>query len=294
VSLPSGAGVVLNADDFALTDGVSTAIEELALQGRLSATSALVNMPGWPGQAQRLAKLRTDIAIGLHFNLTLGHPCGPLPTLAPSGQLPPVGALIKAAVLGRISAGEIEAELTRQIERFTDSVGHAPDFIDGHQHVHALPGVRSAVIRALQAAFPDSGRRPLVRDPFDHPMRILERKSGAAKHMALATLAMGFGLSLRAAGFMCNDSFAGVSAFDRAVPYERELDSFFLARGSCHIVMCHPGHPSPELAALDPVVERREDEFRCLTSVGDLPAAIWHPNRSSGAPNWPAMTKAVA
>jgi hypothetical protein len=40
--------------------------------------------------------------------------------------------------------------------------------------------------------------------------------------------------------------------------------SFHAAPGPAHLVMCHPGHVDAELAALDPVVGRREDELRAL------------------------------
>ena len=39
--------VILCADDFGLADGVSQGIVELAQMGRLSATGAMTNMPGW-------------------------------------------------------------------------------------------------------------------------------------------------------------------------------------------------------------------------------------------------------
>ena len=39
--------VILCADDFGLADGVSRGIVELAWKGRLSATGAMTNMPGW-------------------------------------------------------------------------------------------------------------------------------------------------------------------------------------------------------------------------------------------------------
>lgn len=288
MTLPAGANVILTADDFGMTEGVSRGIEELAIARRLSATGGMVTFAHWPEHGARLAALRPHLAIGLHFNLTLGRPCGLMPTLAPEGVLPPVGTLIKSAVLGRIPAGEIEAEFLRQVARFEEAVGNPPDFVDGHQHVHALPGIRGAVLSGLAQAF--AGRaKPFVRDPFDHPVRILERKSGGRKHMALATLAIGFGLALKNAGLSCNDGFAGVSAFDRASDYRRELASFFMARGRCHLVMCHPGHPSPELAALDPVVDRREDEFQALMQEPSLTDAIWHPTRSAAGLDWPAQ-----
>ena len=43
------------------------------------------------------------------------------------------------------------AEIAAQWQRFVTVMGRAPDFIDGHQHVHILPQVRHALIEYLAA-----------------------------------------------------------------------------------------------------------------------------------------------
>jgi chitin disaccharide deacetylase len=162
---PIGANVILCADDFALSDGVSRGIEELALARRLSATSAIVTLPDWERHAAVLARLRAYLAIGLHVNLTLGTPLGAMPRLAREDELPGIGALVRESLTGGIRIGEVAAEIERQLDRFTAGTGFPPDFIDGHQHVHALPRVRRALLEVVSARF--SGPRPLIRDPAD-------------------------------------------------------------------------------------------------------------------------------
>ena len=85
--------VVLCADDFGLTDGISDAIEQLAELGHLSATSAIVTEPTWPSQGRRLSRLRDRIAVGLHVNFTLGAPLGAMQKLAARGRLPNIADL---------------------------------------------------------------------------------------------------------------------------------------------------------------------------------------------------------
>ena len=51
----SGRMLILCADDYALTEGVSRAIGELAAARRLSATSVMVTTPHWPAAAPRCA-----------------------------------------------------------------------------------------------------------------------------------------------------------------------------------------------------------------------------------------------
>lgn len=270
----AGANVILCADDFAMSDGVSRGIEELALARRLSATSAFVTLPGWDEQGKRLAGLRSYVATGLHLNLTLGAPLAPSPGLAPDGELAPVTNLIRKCLTAAIRVGEIGAEIDRQLTRFEEATGFPPDFIDGHQHVHALPRVRRALLEVVAARYPHS--RPLLRDPGDRPAAILKRQTAPHKALAIHALARGFGRRARAAGFPTNHGFAGASAFDLDSPFQEELACFFTARGPRHLVMCHPGYPDAALAELDTVVERRHQELDAIFAARRLDEAIWH------------------
>jgi hypothetical protein len=269
-----GANVILCADDFGMTEGVSRGIEELALARRLSATSALVNLPAWKTLAPRLNELRPYLATGLHLNLTLGPPTGPMPGLAPDGELPEHMALVRKCLTAAVSVDEIAAEIARQLTAFEEGTGFPPDFVDGHQHVHSLPRVRRALLEVLKDRYP--GLRPLVRDPEDRPARILRRLAVPHKALAINMLSLGFGGELRGAGFVTNHGFSGVSAFDLDSSYEDELCRFFSHRGPRHLVMCHPGYPDAELAELDPVVERRHQELDAIFAVDRLDEAIWH------------------
>ena len=106
----SKRSVVLCADDFGLADGVSRGIAELAEMGRLSATGAMTNMPGWRRAAPSLKSLRDRIAVGLHLNLTTGSPLSPMPGLAPSGMFPPLKDLLPKALKRQLPAAEITEE----------------------------------------------------------------------------------------------------------------------------------------------------------------------------------------
>lgn len=262
-----------------MTDGVSAGIEELIDAGRLSATSALVTTGYWPSHSRRLLHWRPRAAIGLHFNLTLGEPLGPMPHLAPSGTFPSLQVLLRSAFLGRVDEAEIAAELSRQLDRFEDELGHPPDIVDGHQHVHALPQVRRAVIRVLEHRYP--GAKPMLRDPADSPVAIAARGAAVPKALGLAALSAGFGARARALGFTTNKGFSGVSPFDERVPYARELERFLTRPGPLHLIMCHPGYPDDELARLDSLVSRRRTELETLRTDPDLPTRIRRPLRNS-------------
>jgi predicted glycoside hydrolase/deacetylase ChbG (UPF0249 family) len=268
----------LCADDFALTEGICDAIERLAEIGHLSATSALVTGENWRRHGARLAGLSEHLAIGLHLNFTWGAPLAAMDRLAPRGRFPSIGELCRRALCGGIDIDEIAAETARQIARFAEIVGRPPDLLDGHQHAHALPGIRRGVITAVEEYFPAGG--VLVRDPADSMRDIVQRGVAPAKALTIAFLSRGFGAACRSHRIRTNVGFAGVSSFNPAVPYTNELRCFFLAPGPRHLVMCHPGFLDAELAALDRSATRREEEFNALHDACWLKERIWAPLRA--------------
>lgn len=256
--------VVLCADDYGLTDGVSRGIAELAEAGRLSATGAMTNMPGWVRNAPALDSLRGRIAIGLHLNLTTGSPLGSMPGLAPGGAFPSLKDLLARAMTGRLPVDEVGQEIARQIEAFEDVHGTMPDFVDGHQHVHVLPGVRQVLIRHMAAR--GYGGRVWLRDPSETLRAVMGRPVGRGKALVVGVLARGFAGSAHAAGFATNEGFSGFAPFDLSVPPARIFESALSHLGRKPLVMCHPGYADDELRSLDPAVESRPAELGYLMS----------------------------
>jgi predicted glycoside hydrolase/deacetylase ChbG (UPF0249 family) len=281
--------IILCADDYAMTEGISRAIGELAAAQRLSATSVMVNSTHWPAAAPRLRAHRGHLSIGLHLNLTLGTPVGPMPRLTPAGTFPGPRGLVLRAFLGLLEGGEIRAEIERQLDRFEAGLQFPPDHIDAHQHIHVLPWVRGALLQAVQRRYPT--RPPLLRDPADGLAAIAARRMAVPKAMSISALALGFARAARRRGLPVNDGFAGFSDFDETVPYADELHGALLQPGRRHLVMCHPGHPDVELACLDPVVARRRMEYDAIMRDPDLPQRIWRPSRSADGPalDWPQL-----
>lgn len=281
---------ILNADDYAMTGGVSDAIEDLARAGRLSATSVMTNMPVWPERAARLRELRPRIATGLHLNLTVGHASTPSATLAPKGTFPALPQLILAAVSRRLDLGEVRQEIAHQLDLFEHHLGFPPDHIDGHQHVHTLPGVRSVLIEEIARRYPT--RLPLFRLPTNSATSLATRLGTGLKATVVATLSAGTARDLARASIPHNARFSGFSSFeigaDYAVEIDRELRRAEPAPGETSIVMCHPGFPDDTLAGLDPITTRRRQEFEALMAMTDLPQRIWHPERPTdgGAIDW--------
>jgi predicted glycoside hydrolase/deacetylase ChbG (UPF0249 family) len=256
--------ITLCADDYGLSYGVSAGILEALRAGRLSATSALTNGPRWPALGRDLARGEFDADVGLHFNLTLGAPLAAMPEFAPKGAFPPVSEVIRLSMRNKLPMDEIRAEIDRQLDRFEAVMLRPPDFVDGHQHVQALPHIRGALLDALKQRRLQG--KCWLRDSGDSLHRILLRGGQVRKALVVRGLASGFRRAARRAGFVVNDGFAGFSDFNPGHDYAAQFETYLRARGRCHLIMCHPGHVDEDLRAQDPVTVTREQELAFLLS----------------------------
>jgi predicted glycoside hydrolase/deacetylase ChbG (UPF0249 family) len=264
----TGQPLVLCADDFALAPGVDEAIVRLAEAGRLSAISCMAVMADWPHAARRLEVLQDRCDIGLHLTLTDQPPLGPMPQLAPGGMLPALSKLFAAAFAGRLTRGEaaaeVKAEVVRQWDAFVQARGRLPDFVDGHQHVHLLPGIRSAVLDQVIRC--PVGERPWLRSCWESPARVLARRIASGKALLLATLSLPLRRAALAGRLATNTSFRGVHGFAANADYAAMFRQFLKGRSRRPLIMCHPGLVDDRLRAVDTVVEPRQDEYAYFSS----------------------------
>lgn len=258
----------LCADDFALSPSVSRGILEALAAGRLSATSVMTTRPSWPEAARALAKFKARADIGLHLNLTLGSPLSAMPKFAPSGHLPGIHHVLKAAQKSALPEAEIREEISRQLDSFSDHFGAAPDFVDGHQHVQILPQIRYWLFESLEKR--GFAGKTWLRNSGDSPLRILRRGVELKKALAIAWLARGFAREAAARGFSTNSGFSGFSGFDPSRDYGADFAAYLRAPGGRHLIMCHPGYCDEELVSADPVTLTRERELNFLLSPAFL------------------------
>jgi predicted glycoside hydrolase/deacetylase ChbG (UPF0249 family) len=254
---------ILCADDYGLSPAVSSGILEAFAAGRLSATSAMTNRPDWPRAARELSAFAGKSWLGVHLNLTLGAPLSPMPGFAPGGALPTIGRIARARVAD-LPGSEIAGEIAHQLDAFSQAMGRAPDFVDGHQHVQVLAGIRPHLFEQLSRL--DLPGSFWLRDSSDTQPRILRRRIQILKARMIAWLGRDFAAEARTGGFEVNDGFAGFSAFDARADYARAFDRYLVAPGGRHLIMCHPGHVDDELRAVDPVLETREQELAFFLS----------------------------
>jgi len=252
---PSGhPTLIICADDYGLSPGVGSSIRELIAMGRLSATSCMTLFPEWREAAALLRPLDGRADFGLHLTLTDHAPLGQMPNLAPDGRMPGLDALMRRSLTGRLDANEIAAELERQYEAFVAGFGRAPDHIDGHQHVHLLPGVRGAVIALARRLGPDVWVRS-CREPL---FRVWTRRVAPVKASVISLLGLGM------APVPGNRGFRGVYDFTDRIPRDELLRRFLTPATNGALLMVHPGHIDDVLHGRDQVVESREAEHALL------------------------------
>jgi len=221
--------ILLCADDYALHPLVDEAVLRLTEAGRLSATSCMTTAPGWRAAAAQLQRLRPRLRLGLHFNLTEGH--------GGTYAARTLGQVLAAAYTRRLGTKPLQDAWRAQLDAFEDALGAAPDYVDGHQHVHQLPGVRQAMLAELQRRY--AGRAlPWVRSTV--PAGRLWRDPKAA----VIALLGGWTATrqLARAGVAMNHGFGGVYGFDApdAAAYGAHMRRWLAQMGGGGLIMCHP------------------------------------------------------
>ncbi|EPS9066259.1 chitin disaccharide deacetylase [Providencia stuartii] len=127
--------LIVNVDDFGLCKSVNYGILEAHRNGIVTSTTAMVNMPSIQHAAQ-LATEQPLLAVGMHFVLTMGKPCSPMPSLVRNGIL---GKWIwEMEKSDQLPIAEIVQELHCQYNQFIDIFGKPPSHIDSHHHVHMM------------------------------------------------------------------------------------------------------------------------------------------------------------
>ncbi|HEU6447697.1 MAG TPA: hopanoid biosynthesis-associated protein HpnK [Verrucomicrobiae bacterium] len=134
--------LIVNADDFGLSQSVNEAVVRAHRDGILTTASLMVNEPGFE-EAVKRAKENPRLGVGLHLTLLHGHSALPpeqVPGLVDSrGEFSdsPVGVGVNY-FFKRSLRGQLRAEIHAQFEKFHSS-GLPLDHVNGHLHLHLHP-----------------------------------------------------------------------------------------------------------------------------------------------------------
>jgi chitin disaccharide deacetylase len=273
--------LIVNADDFGLTQGVNRAIVEAQERGIVTSATLMANAGAF-AEAASLARSLADgnahFSVGCHLVLLDGEPVLPVDRVASllqsgarngGAQLRhKLNDFVLASFRNKLNPAEIEAEASAQIGRL-QSAGVRPSHFDTHKHAHMFP----AVLRPLLRAARECGV-PAVRNPFGKiwplPMGDLLRKHKLWRRFAelnvLRSFAARFRREVEAHGLRTTDGSLAV-----LVTGSLDLKLFTaiadgMPEGTWEFV-CHPGYNDADLDRVRTRLrESRVQELGLLTS----------------------------
>ncbi len=246
--------LVLCADDYAQSAGISQAIQALAQAGRLSATSAMVLSPRWPEDAAALLALRGRLDVGLHLDWTS-------PFAVAAGHGMGLGAAMLRALAGGFDRSRARDAIERQLDRFEAHWHAAPDHVDGHQHVQQFAGIREPLVELL-------ARRYGARGPW---LRLSRTPTGTTDLKSRVIAAMGANRLEKiaaTAGVASAAALSGIYDFDGdQARYAEHMAHWLEHSPAACVLMCHPGKPAPDASAPpDAIAAARAWEWEHLRS----------------------------
>ena len=268
--------LIVNADDLGWTDGVNRGIVEAFHHGIVTSTSLLANGAAFAGGVEA-ARSAPGLGVGVHLNLSDGPPVADRETvtslLNDGGELAggPESLLLRRARRG-LPLEEVESEWDAQIQKVRDA-GITPTHLDGHKHVHMLPGLFEVALKlakryqigAIRVSLETSSLRTALSFGTQKNSGMVMKQGVQARGLKL--LARDAREQAERAGISTADFFCGIAQTGELT---REGVTQFvksLPDGTTEL-MCHPGYVD---AALQKTATRLQDsrqtELEILTDT---------------------------
>ena len=266
--------LIVNADDLGWTAGVNRGIAEAHRHGIVTSASLLANGVAFAGGVE-LARANPRLSVGVHLNLSDGAPVAgreAAPSLVDeTGDLAggPESWLLKIAMRG-LPAAEVEKEWGAQINKVRDA-GVAVTHLDGHKHVHMLPGLFEIALRlakrngigAIRVSHEASSLRTALSAGADLRASAVLKQGVQARGLKL--LARDAREKAERAGISTSDYFCGIAQTGELTKEGVARLLRNLPEGTTEL-MCHPGHVDEELRATSTRLQgSREKEVEILT-----------------------------
>ena len=247
--------LIVNADDLGWTEGVNRGIAEAHRRGLVTSTSLLANGRTFES-GLAVHRDHPELGVGVHLNLSDGPPTAPAPSvrglLNKAGELEggPESLLLRIAARS-LPLDEVELEWDAQIVKIKGA-GISPTHLDGHKHVHMLPGLFQLTLRlarkhgigAIRIAHEESRLRAVLSSGGELKSSVMLKQGIQARGLKL--LARDAREMARRAGITSTDYFCGIAQTGVLTRegVERLLDS--LPEGTTEL-MCHPGYMDEDL-----------------------------------------------
>jgi predicted glycoside hydrolase/deacetylase ChbG (UPF0249 family) len=249
--------LIVNADDFGLSESVSRGIIKAHQQGILTSTTFMVNFP-WAAEMAPLLREVPQLGVGIHLNLTTGSPVLPpeqVPTLLGSN-----GKLSKRLfhLRFRVDLAEAKREWSAQVEKGIALLGRTPTHLDTHRYLQGYPGFTQVMLEVART-YNIPAVRSLYPGPEMLPPSLLKVWNPAG---ILVSQYLRRSVALTKA--------SGVQRPDATMSGDFDLAGLLgklerLSEGVTELI-CHPGELDDRLRSLSSLREQREVELAALTS----------------------------
>jgi predicted glycoside hydrolase/deacetylase ChbG (UPF0249 family) len=134
--------LIVNADDFGLSRGITDGILRAHRDGIVTSTSLMVNQSASEYAIAQIPNA-PKLSVGVHLNICEGKPVLPPAQVSSlvtnDGTFLPPELMIRKLWRCQIPSNEIEAEFRAQIRWMKDR-GVKPTHADSHRHMHHYPG----------------------------------------------------------------------------------------------------------------------------------------------------------
>jgi len=269
--------LIVNADDLGWTDGVNRGILEAFHHGIVTSTSLLANGPAFAGGVEA-ARSAPGLGVGVHLNLSDGPPLADreivTTLLNNDGEFAggPESLLLRRA-RGALLLGEVEREWDAQIQKVRDA-GIAPTHLDGHKHVHMLPGLFEIALRlakrhdigAIRVSLEASSLRAALSSGSKQHAGVVMKQGVQARGLKL--LARDAREQAERAGISTADYFCGIAQTGELTREGVEQFVKSLPDGTTEL-MCHPGYADAALQKSSTrLQDSRQTELQILTDTG--------------------------
>jgi len=269
--------LIVNADDLGWTDGVNRGILEAFHNGIVTSTSLLANGAAF-AEGVAAARSAPGLGVGVHLNLSDGPPIADRESVASllndGGEFTggPESLLLRRARRALLLR-EVESEWDAQIQKIR-AAGIEPTHLDGHKHVHMLPGLFEIALKLAKRHGIGAIRVSLEASPLRAAL-----SSGSKQHSGVV---LKQGVQARGLKFLARDAReqatqAGISTADyfcgiaQTGELTREgVEQFVksLPDGTTEL-MCHPGYADAALQKSPTRLrDSRQSELRILTDTG--------------------------
>ncbi|HUE44602.1 MAG TPA: ChbG/HpnK family deacetylase, partial [Candidatus Sulfotelmatobacter sp.] len=256
--------------------GVNRGIAEAHRHGIVTSASLLANGSAFASGVE-VARSTPGLGVGVHLNLSDGAPVAARELVTSlvndAGEFEggPENLLLRIASRG-LAFHEVEQEWEAQIEKVRDA-GIQPTHVDGHKHVHMLPGLFEIALRlakryaiaAIRVAHEASSLRAALSTGEQlHTAAVLRQgvQARGLKLLARDAREQAERVGISTADYFCGIAQTGEMTKDGVAQLLRNLPE-----GTTEL-MCHPGYADEALQQTHTRLQAsRQTELEILTDV---------------------------